>query len=213
MNNSDSKTRNLLQIFKQFGIYRNALPKEHNEFVKIQLQKEYDVITKTYHLQNKTYTGTFREDSKRKNNREAYAKEAKLATVLASMGFDVILIEENPAVSGTKPDAIVNGIVMDFKEIETVNEQDVSKNSIGRNYRDGMRKTHSEGVVIYLHNFSTEYVHKNMDFKQTRRGNNGLALFFHENTGELQLIDMKKIRAAHTEQLASRKAPDMTSNP
>ena len=52
----------------------------------------------------------------RKFNREAYAKESKLATVLASFGFDVILIEENSKEPGTKPDAIVNGIVMDFKE-------------------------------------------------------------------------------------------------
>lgn len=105
------------KVLRQFGIYRNTLPKEHNEFVKRQLQKDYNTVTKTYNLQGRIYRGTFREDSTRKFNKEAYAKESKLATVLASFGFDVILIEENPKESGTKPDAIVNGIVMDFKEI------------------------------------------------------------------------------------------------
>ena len=52
-----------------------------------------------------------------------------------------------------------------------------------------------------------------MTFEQTRRGNNGLSLFFHEDTGALQLIDMEKIRAAHFEQLSSRKAPDVSAEP
>ncbi len=153
----------LKELLLQFGIYRNTLPKEHNEFVRIQLQKKYETVTKTFTLQGRTYKGTFREDPMRKFNREAYAKESKLATVLASFGFDVILIEENSKEPGTKPDAIVNGIVMDFKE--------------------------------------------------TRRGNNGVALFFHENTGNFQLINMKKIRAAHFERPLSRRAPDVAIEP
>lgn len=164
-------------------------------------------------MQGKSYTGTFREDFRRKENHDAYAKEAKLATVLASLGFDVILIEEDNTISGTKPDAIVNGIVMDFKEIEAETEQVASKNRLGADYRDGMRKSHSEGVVLLLHQFSETFVRDNMQFKETRRGNNGLALFFHEDTGKLQLIDMEKIRAAHTERLASRSAPSVSAEP
>lgn len=49
MNEFETETNNLIRIFQQFGIYRNTLPKEHNEFVKMQLQKEYDTVTKTYH--------------------------------------------------------------------------------------------------------------------------------------------------------------------
>lgn len=201
------------KVLRQFGIYRNTLPKEHNEFVKRQLQKDYDTITKTYNLQGRIYRGTFRENSTRKFNKEAYAKESKLATVLASFGFDVILIEENPKESGTKPDAIVNGIVMDFKEITAFYEKAASKNTLGLNYRDGMRKKHSEGVALFLHNFSETFVTKNMGFKETRRGKNGLALFFHEDTGKFQLIDMRKIRAAHFERPLSRRAPDVSIEP
>ena len=108
------ETNDIVKIFQQFGIYRNSLSKEHNDFVNQQLQKKYDVVTKTYVLQGRTYTGTFREDSHRKENKDAYKREAKLATVLASMGFDVILIEEDNTKGGKKPDAIVNGIVMDL---------------------------------------------------------------------------------------------------
>ena len=209
----NTETCDLIQIFRQFGIYRNTLSKEHNEFVKNQLQKDFDTVTKCYELQGKTYSGTFREDLHRKENREAYAKESKLATVLASFGFDVVLIEEDNRLSGTKPDAIVNGIVMDFKEIDAESEKEASKNRLGSDYRNGMRKNHSEGVVLLVHNFSEQFVSSNMDFKQTRRGNNGLALFFHENTGTLQLIDMEKIRAAHFEQPSSRSAPGIKPNP
>lgn len=209
----ETETTDLIQIFKQFGMYRANLSLENDRFVKEQLQKDYDTVTKTYTLARKTYTGTFREDSKRKENRDAYEKESKLATVLATFGFDVILIEEDNTKPGKKPDAIVNGIVMDFKEIEAIYEKDASTNRLGSNYRDGMRKNHSEGVVLLLHNFSEDFVRENMGFKETRRGNNGLALFFHEDTGSLQMINMKKVRAAHFEQPSSRSAPDASIEP
>ena len=207
------ETQNLMQICQIFGLYRNNLSAENDKFVKEQLQKEYNKVTKTYTLNGKTYTGTFKVYPGRENNRHAYEKEAKLATVLASLGFDVILIEEDNTKPGKKPDAIVNGIVMDFKKIEAKTEKEASKNRLGSDYRDGMRKKHTEGVVLLLHCFSENFVTKNMSFKQTRRGNNGLALFFHENTGKLQLIDMKKIRAAHLKQLSSRSAPSVTTEP
>ena len=47
----NTETTDLVKIFQQFGIYRNTLPKEHNEFVKVQIQKDYDTVTKTYELQ------------------------------------------------------------------------------------------------------------------------------------------------------------------
>ena len=115
------------------------------------------------------------------------------------MGFDVILIEENSAQSGTKPDAIVNGIVMDFKEVGVFSEKDAGKNILGNNYQNGIHKLHSEGVAVFLHEFSNEYGFTHMEGK-TSQTHNGLALFFHEDTGKLQLIDMKKLRTAHEEQ-------------
>ena len=118
----------------------------------------------------------------------------------------MILIEEDNRTTGTKPDAIVNGIVMDFKEIEAWSEAEVGKNALGKNYQKGMKKEYSAGVVLYLHNFSTKFVYKNIEAK-TSPTKNGLALFFHEDTGTLQLIDMQKIRAAHEEQ------PDIGTTP
>ncbi len=208
---NETETIELVEIFQQFGIYRNSLSKEHNDFVKQQLQKNYDVVTKTYELQGKTYTGTFKEDSHRKENKDAYTREAKLATVLASMGFDVILIEEDNSKDGKKPDAIVNGIVMDFKEIEAINENMVGKHTVGNRYQDGMRKKPTAGVAIFLHNFSNQYISKHMEGK-TNPSNNGLALFFHEDTGSLQLIDMKKIRTIHNEQSFKVGTPPGTSS-
>ncbi len=210
---NETETTELVKIFQQFGIYRNSLPEEHNDFVKQQLQKSYGVVTKTYELQGRTYTGTFREDAHRKENKDAYEKEAKLATVLASMGFDVVLIEENNSKSkdGKKPDAIVNGIVMDFKEIEALNENVVGKHTVGNRYQDGMKKKPTAGVAIFLHSFSNQYISEHMEGK-SNPSNNGLALFFHEDTGTLQLIDMKKIRTIHIEQSLKIGTPPRTSS-
>lgn len=207
---NDSETTELVKIFKVFGLFRNNLPEEHNEFVKQQLQKDYDTVTKTFNLGGKIYTGTYREDFHRKDNKEAYAKESKLATVLASFGFDVILIEKNNALPGKKPNAIVNGIVMDFKEIAAKTEFEVGKNALGSNYQKGMKKQNAEGVVLYLHSFSNEFVVKSMVGK-TSTEKNGLALFFHESDGTLQLLDMQKIRAAHKEQALAGTTPGTSS--
>lgn len=196
-----TETTDLVQIFKQFGIYRTNLSPENDKFVKEQLQKEYDTISKTYVLGGKAYMGAYREDSKRKFNKDAYEKESKLATVLASFGFDVILIEEDNSKPGKKPDAIVNGIVMDFKEINAINEEYASTNTLGNNYQNGINKNHSKGVAMYLHNFTNEFVSETMTWEKTssKENANGLALFFHEDTGALQLLDMQKIRASHFE--------------
>lgn len=195
MDNKMEET-DILQILRQFAIYRSSLSKEHEDFVRKQIQKEYEFVTKTYELQGRVYKGTYRTDSKRCENIEAYKKESKLATVLASFGFDVILIEENNSIPGKKPDAIVNGVVMDFKEIEALDEQSVGKNTFGKNYQEAMRKENSAGVAMYIHNFSENFVYKNM-IKKTSPTRNGMALFFHEDTGNLQLIDMENVRASH----------------
>ena len=213
MRNNETETSDLVEIFQQFGIFRNTLSENHNAFVKEQMQKNYDTVTKTYELQGKIYTGTFREDSERKNNEKAYKRECKLATVLASFGFDVILIKEDNNLPGKKPDAIVNGIVVDFKEVEAFYETGVSTNRIGSDYKDAMKKSHTKGVIILLHNFSEKYVTLNMGFEKTRRTNNGIALFFHENTGKFQLIDMEKVRAAHFEQLQQRSTSSASTEP
>ncbi len=201
----------LSKILKAFGAFRKSLSKSHNDFVNKQILKPYEIVTKTYVLQGKEYTGTFKEDVKRKYNKTAYEKEAKLATVLASFGFDVYLIEEDNTLPGKKPDAIVNGIVMDFKEVNALSEKEVGKNTLGSHYQNAMKKAHVQGVVIYVHNFSNEFVMQNMVGK-TSTSNNGLALFFHENTGSLQLIDMKKIRTAHIEQSRLAGHPERLPN-
>lgn len=201
----------LSKILKAFGTFRQDLPKEHNDFVAAQVLKTYEVVTKTYVLQGREYTGTFKEDVKRKYNKIAYEKEAKLATVLASFGFDVILIEENNSLPGKKPDAIVNGIVMDFKEIKAFSEKEIGKNTLGSNYQNAMRKQNVQGVAFFLHNFSNQFVRKNMEGK-TSTGKNGFALFFHEDTGRLQLIDMEKIRTAHIEQSRMAGHPERLPN-
>lgn len=209
---NDFEETDIIKILQVFGTFRNSLPKEHSDFVRTQLQKEYDTVTKTFVLGGKEYTGTFREDSHRKDNKEAYAKESKLATVLASFGFDVILIEENNSLPGKKTDAIVNGIVMDFKEITARSEKNVSKNTLGHSYRNGMSKSHSAGIAVYLHSFSNKFVSENMTAERTSPTHNGLALFFHEDRGTFQLIDMQKIRAAYKKQLQST-TPDDSIEP
>lgn len=199
------------KILKAFGIFRQNLSKAHNDFVASQLLKTYEIVTKTFVLQGKEYTGTYKEDVRRKYNRDAYEKESKLATVLASFGFDVILIEEDNTLPGKKPDAIVNGIVMDFKEVKAFSEIDATKNTLGNLYQKGMKKAYVKGVVIFLHNFSNEFVINNMEGK-TAPSKNGLALFFHEDTGTLQLIDMEKIRTAHIEQSKLAGHPERLPN-
>ena len=56
---ADFETTELLQIFRQFGIFRNTLPKEHAEFVKQQLQKDYDTVTKNLQTARKSLHGNF----------------------------------------------------------------------------------------------------------------------------------------------------------
>lgn len=205
--------KELSKILKQFGIYKNNLSKEHNDFVNSQLLKTYEIVTKTYVLQGKTYKGTFKEDLFRKYNKIAYEKEAKLATVLSSMGFDVILIEEDNSLPGKKPDAIINGIVMDFKEAKAFYEKDATKNTLGNNYQNALSKNYSQGVVMLLHNFSNEFVTNTMTWDKTSsKHKNGFALFFHEDTGTLQLIDMEKIRASHFKK-PSCMAPNVSIEP
>ncbi len=199
----DFEETDIVKILQVFGTFRNSLPKEHNDFAREQLQKDYDTVTKSFVLGGKEYTGTYRENSHRKDNKEAYAKESKLATVLASFGFDVILIEENNSLPGKKPDAIVNGIVMDFKEISARSEKKATKNTLSHSYQNGIYKQFSQGVAIYLHNFSNNFVRLHMTGEKTSPTHNGLALFFHEDTGTFQLIDMQKIRAAYKKQLQS----------
>ena len=184
--------------------YRKTLPKRHNKFVTIMLKKEYNTVTQSVTIGEQIFTGTFREDKNRKKNREAYQKERKIAIVFSSKGFDIILLKETEEKTDlnknnkitirnkTRSDAIVNGIVMDFKEITGT-----SKNTLGNNYQDAMRKKHSQGALLFLVRNMTE----NGAFAQlagkTRSKNNGIVLIYHENTDSLQIINMKNLRAAH----------------
>lgn len=85
----------------------------------------------------------------------------------------------------------------------------IYRNSLSK--QDGMKKKPTAGVAIFLHNFSNQYISKHMESK-TNPSNNGLALFFHEDTGTLQLIDMKKIRTIHIEQSLKIGTPPRTSS-
>ena len=45
MRNNETETSDLVEIFQQFGIFRNTLSENHNAFVKEQMQKNYDTVT------------------------------------------------------------------------------------------------------------------------------------------------------------------------
>jgi len=184
--------------------YRKTLSKEHNKFVMKILKKEYNTVTQSVIIGEQTFTGTFKEDKNRKKNREAYQKERKIAIIFSSKGFDIILLKETEEKADlnkknyiksrdkTKSDAIVNGIVMDFKEITGT-----SKNTLGNNYQDAMRKKHSQGALLFLVRNMTENEVFNQLAGKTRSKNNGIVLIYHENTDSLQIINMKNLRAAH----------------
>ena len=184
--------------------YRKTLSKEHNKFVMKMLKKEYNIVTQSITIGEQTFTGTFKEDENRKKNREAYQKERKIAIVFSSKGFDIILLKEieekvdlskkNKVITRdkTKSDAIVNGIVMDFKEITGT-----SKNTLGNNYQDAMRKKHSQGALLFLVRNITEREVFDQLAGKTRSKNNGIVLIYHEDTDRLQIINIKNLRAAH----------------
>ena len=48
--------------------YRKTLPKKHNKFVMRMLKKEYNTVTQSVIIGERTFTGTFKEDEKRKKN-------------------------------------------------------------------------------------------------------------------------------------------------
>jgi|GEM_PF-4511232 len=184
--------------------YKKTLSEEHNKFVRIQLTKEYNIVTKTITIGRRTFTGTYRESEDRKNNKEAYIKETKISIVLASKGFDIILLKETDSktmlndekrkkhLDNSKSDALVNGIVMDFKEITGT-----SKNTLGNNYQDAMRKKNSQGAVLFLlRNMKEKEVFDQLASK-TKSSGNGLVLIYHEDKDSLQIINMKNLRAAH----------------
>lgn len=171
--------------------YKKTLSDEHNNFVKKKLKGKYETVTRTVTIWERSFTGTFKEDKYRKNNRRAYKKETKIATILASKGFDIVLLKESSS-GYKKPDALVNGIVMDFKEITGT-----SKNALGNNYQNAMRKKNSQGAVLFLVNGMTETEVFNQLSGKTRTHDNGIVIVYHEDTDKLQIINMKNLRAAH----------------
>lgn len=50
---NDFEETDIVKILQVFGSFRNSLPKEHSDFVRIQLQKDYDTVTKTFVLGGK----------------------------------------------------------------------------------------------------------------------------------------------------------------
>ena len=200
--------------------YKSTLPEEHNKFVREQLEKEYNTVTKTITIGERTFTGTYRESDDRKNNKDAYTKETKISVVLSSKGFDIILLKETDKQrhktkkinrkhqNNTKSDALVNDVVMDFKEIIGT-----SKNTLGKNYQEAMRKRYSQGAVLFLVNNMTEKEVFNQLAGKTRSKGNGLVLIYHENTDSFQIINMKNLRAAHDRTARIGRAPDHQAEP
>ena len=182
--------------------YKKTLPEDHNEFVRKQLEYEYISVTRTITIGEQTFTGTFREAKDRKKKKNAYRKESKIAAVLASKGFDIVLLKEedkpahlnsrNNSQRNTKPDALVNCVVMDFKEIIGN-----SKNTLGNNYQDAMKKNNTYGAVMFVVKDISEKDVFNQLAGKTRSQGNGIVLVYHENKDALQIINMKNLRAAH----------------
>lgn len=176
--------------------FRKTLSEEHTLFVNEQLKKEYDFITNTILIGNKEFTGSFKESYDRKDNEEAYNKESKIATILAAKGFEIFLIEENTTNNNKhrrkKPDAIINRVIMDLKE-PTGN----TKHTFGNNYQDAMKKPNTYGTVFFLvHNMTPEKVFNLLEGK-TNPHKNGLVIVYHSDMDSFQVINMKKLRAAH----------------
>lgn len=172
--------------------YRKTLPEEHDEFVRIHLKNEYITVSNTITIGGHIFTGSFKESKDRKKKKNAYRKESKIATVLSSKGFDIILLKEEDEAGSTKPDALVNSVVMDFKEITGD-----SKNTLGNNYQDAMKKSNTYGAVMFIvKDISAREVFNQLAGK-TRSHGNGIVLIYHEDKNIFQIINMKNLRAAH----------------
>ena len=125
-----------------------------------------------------------------------------MATILSSLGFDVVMIEE-PSSGGKKVDAIVNGIPVDFKKVGNGN------NAIKDAYQKGMDKEHCKGIFIHadkelsysIKDSKGKIVTADLDYavkSWTKTKDNGFLTIWIDNAEKFKTYDMKKIRAAHT---------------
>lgn len=134
-------------------------------------------------------------------NRTLTDSEYYVATLLASFGFEVYMIDE-PTSGGKKVDAIVNNVPVNFKSVGLGN------NAIKTNYQNGMEKEHCKGIVMTIEkeilyrvkNQKKKIVEKTLSEavkSYTKSQNNGFLSIWIEEIETFKNFDMKKIRESH----------------
>mgnify|MGYP007101926841 FL=1 len=156
-------------------------------------------VTYTTNNGHHTYIAEFYEHPNRIHN-DAYKKEKYMATVLASFGLTIYLIKETSN-GGSKIDALVNDVPMDFKMVGQGNS------AIKQNYQKGMDKQHCMGIVVHLETERTYTVKAKGILREvsiekavesyTKSHKNGLLAIWIEDSQTFKTFDMQKIRAAH----------------
>ena len=186
----------VLQLKKLFEEYKNNLTDEEKKFVKDKIKNCVARFETVLNEQTKKeYKGSFYVHIKRTlTNGEKY-----IATILASMGMEVFLIDE-PSTGGKKVDAIVNGVPVDFKDVGLGN------NAIKDNYQKGMEKENCKGIIMRIED-SIKYLVKDKDGKKvekplneavrswTKQKNNGILAIWVDNLDDFKFFDMQKIRS------------------
>lgn len=145
------------------------------------------------------YQAEYYEHPNRIHN-AAYQKEVLMCTMLAHFGMTVYLIKETSD-GGSKIDAIVNDVPVDFKMVGSGNS------AIKQNYQKGMDKLHCKGIIMYMQSEQTYTVkiHGKMwelplekaVESYTKQNDNGLLAIWICRAQVFKVFDMQKIRAAH----------------
>ena len=195
--------KKLISLFEEC---KNSLTDEEEKFVE-EKKKGCEARTETVRnkITGKEYSGTFYVHPQR----QLLDKEKYMATLLASLGFEVYMVEELSSVEGKKIDAIVNGIPVDFKDVGLGN------NAIKDNYQRGMRKENCKSVIIRIEK-EIKYSVRDENGEKTERpldeavrswtkpSNNGILVIWIDNLEDFKTYDMKKIRADNESALTGR---------
>ena len=209
-----NRTKNYQKLVNILKIYEVNLTDEEKRFV---LRKKKDCSPKwasyTNPINKKVYKSKFYISS----HRQKIQKEEDFAVYLSSMGFSVYLIPEESS-GGKKVDAIVNGVPVDFKKVGLGNW------AIPNEYKDGMKKNNSNGVLIQVpkelpgYRYDGELLDLDSFVKKNTRKEdgigkpkNGILAIWIEDVDEFKVFDMKKIRAEH-DRTAQGRANNISSN-
>ena len=134
----------LVEILKN---YRNKLTDKEKSWVKL-AKIGCEKVNRTIQTgEGRSYSASYYEHAKRIHN-DAYKKEVQMATMLASFGLTVHLIQET-TYGGSKIDALVNDVPVYFKMVGSGNS------AIKQNYQKGMDKQHCRGIIMYMQTEST----------------------------------------------------------